>query len=250
MVNDIKHITLTKTREGVGVDARLDAGLRRYMLRIYNYLASGLILSGLVAMGVVYTPLSAVFYNVNELGQLQGLNILGMIAVFSPLVLLFIAMFAAQRMSAAATQGFYWLFVTLQGVSLSTLLLAYTGESVVRVFFITAAAFAALSLYGYTTRRDLSAMGKFLFMGMIGIVIAAVVNIFLGSSLLQFVISGVGVLVFSGLIAYDTQSIKERYDEALGSDDETKLAVFSALSLYLNFINLMQFLLAFLGERE
>ncbi|GEO82246.1 Bax inhibitor-1/YccA family protein [Pararhodospirillum oryzae] len=249
MVDISKRVALSQA--GMGVDARLDVGLRRYMLRIYNYMASGLLLSGLVAMAVVYTPLKAVFYAFDPAtGAFAGLSILGMIAVFAPLVLLFGAMFAAQRMSAAATQAFYWAFVTLQGISLSTLLVVYTGESVVRVFFITAAAFAALSLYGYTTRRDLSALGKFLFMGVVGILIAGLVNMFVESSMLQFVMSAVGVLVFSGLIAYDTQAIKERYVATMGTDEETKVAVFSALALYLNFINLLQFLLMFLGNRE
>ncbi|MBK1665415.1 hypothetical protein CKO38_11855 [Rhodospirillum rubrum] len=250
MVYDVRREHLSRGQAGVATDAQVDAGLRTYMLRVYNYLASGLALSGVIAMSVVYTPLSAAFYQVSPEGQLMGLNMLGMIAVFAPLGLLFLAMFAAQKMSAAASQMFYWAFVALQGISLSTLLLVYTGESIVRVFFITAGTFAALSLYGYTTKRDLGGFGKFLFMGLIGMLLAAVVNIFLGSSMLQFVVSAVGVLVFSGLIAYDTQAIKERYYDGLGRDSETKMAVFSALALYLNFINLLQFLLYFLGNRE
>ncbi len=250
MVYDTQREQFARARTTARPAAEVDAGLRSYMLRIYNYMASGLVLSGIVAMAVIYTPLAQVFYQVTPAGQLAGLSGLGMIAVFAPLGLLLIAMFAGQRMSATAVQGLYWAFVTLQGVSLSTLLLVYTGESVVRVFFITAGAFAALSLYGYTTKKDLSGFGKFLFMGLIGIVIAAVVNIFMQSAMMQFVISAIGVLVFSGLIAYDTQAIKERYYESMGADDQTKLAVFSALALYLNFINLMQFLLYFLGNRE
>lgn len=254
MVYDVKKETV-RGPAGVGLGSRadaaeVDAGLRGYMLRVYNYLASGLLISGLVAMGVLYTPMVSLFYQVAPNGQVMGLNMLGMIAVFAPLALLFIAMFAAQKMSAGATQAFYWAFVALQGISLSTLLVVYTGESVVRVFFITAAAFAALSLYGYTTKRDLSGLGKFLFMGVIGLLIAMVVNMFMASTMMQFIISGVGVLVFSGLIAYDTQAIKERYYDGLGHEAETKMAVFSALSLYINFINLLQFLLMFLGNRD
>jgi FtsH-binding integral membrane protein len=250
MVDDIRQAHLSRSKAGTRAEAQVDAGLRSFMLSVYNYMASGLLLSGLVALAVVHTSLAGIFYQVTPEGQLIGLNGLGMIAVFAPLALLFLVMFAGQRMSATATQAFYWAFVALQGISLSTLLVVYTGESVVRVFFITAAAFASLSLYGYTTKRDLSAFGKFLFMGLIGILIAGVVNIFVGSSMLMFVISAGGVLVFSGLIAYDTQAIKERYYAGMGHESETKLAVFSALGLYLNFINLMQFLMMFLGDRR
>jgi FtsH-binding integral membrane protein len=250
MVEDIRQAHLSRSQAGARAESQVDAGLRSFMLSVYNYMASGLLLSGLVAIAVVHTSLANVFYQVGPGGQLLGLNGLGMIAVFAPLAMLFLAMFAGQRMSGSAAQMFYWAFVALQGISLSTLLVVYTGESVVRVFFITAAAFASLSLYGYTTKRDLSGFGKFLFMGVVGILIAGIVNIFVGSSMLMFLISAAGVLVFSGLIAYDTQAIKERYYAGMGHDSETKLAVFSALALYLNFINLMQFLLMFLGNRE
>ncbi|MGB0697177.1 MAG: Bax inhibitor-1/YccA family protein [Rhodospirillaceae bacterium] len=239
----------TTPRYGAGTQtAEIDKGLRAYMLRVYNYMASGLLLSGIVALAIVNTELESIFYAQSAQGM--GLTTIGMIAMFAPLGLLLIGMFAGASMSATATQGLYWAFVTLQGVSISMLLQIYTGESVVRVFFITAAAFASLSLYGYTTKRDLTGLGKFMFMGLIGIVIAAIVNIFLGSSMLQFVISGIGVIVFSGLIAYDTQNIKQRYYEGVGHEEETKMAVWSALALYLNFINLLQFLLYFLGNRE
>ncbi|MDP1965016.1 MAG: Bax inhibitor-1/YccA family protein, partial [Reyranella sp.] len=157
----------------------------------------------------------------------------------------------AASMSTAAVQAVYWTVTALMGVSLSLLLFRYTGASVARTFFITAAAFGALSLYGYTTKRDLSAMGKFLFMGLIGLILAGIVNMIWPSGTMSFIISAVGVLIFSGLIAYDTQKIKEQYAEAWGTDVVEKIAIFGALSLYLDFVNLFQFLMSFLGqERE
>ena len=164
--------------------------------------------------------------------------------------LLLLVSFRAQSMSVGAVQAVYWAVTALMGVSLSLLLFTYTGASVARTFFITAAAFGALSLYGYTTKRDLTAMGKFLFMGLIGIVLASLVNIFLGSSGLNFIVSILGVLIFSGLIAYDTQKIKEQYNDAYGSDMADKVAIFGALSLYLDFVNLFQFLMSFFGQQR
>lgn len=233
--------------------AEIDEGLRRHMLRIYNYMAGGLAVSGLVALAVASVPsITSLFF---EVVRYQGLNYLqattlGWIAMFAPLGLLLIAAFGMRNASAGAIQVFYWAFVALQGVSLATLLFLYTGESVVRVFFITAAAFAGLSLYGYTTKRSLSALGSFMIMGLIGLIIAAIVNVFLASPMMQFVISAAGVLIFSGLIAYDTQRLKLEYSEAYDSDTTTKLAVWGALALYINFLNLFRFLLFFLGARE
>ncbi len=229
--------------------AAVDEGLRAHMLRVYNYMAAGLAVSGLVAAAITYTSFGAIFFQTNPLGGVSP-TLLGWIGIFSPLIMMLVAMFAANKLSASATQTFYWAFVALQGIGLSILLHVYTPASVVQVFFITAAAFAGLSLYGYTTKRSLSGMGSFLIMGLIGIIIAGIVNIFLASPMLQFVIAAGGVLIFSGLIAYDTQRIKEEYVETMGHDVATKTAVWAALSLYLNFINLMQFLLYFLGNRE
>ena len=181
--------------------AEVDAGLRAYMLRVYNYMATGLAISGLIAWVIANVPaVTQVFYT--PIGYTMSGNVaysptaLGMIGMFAPLGVLLIASFAGRNWSAGTTQAMYWLFVALQGVSLSILLFAYTGESVVRVFFITAAAFGGLSLYGYTTKRDLTGVGHFMFMGLIGIVIASLVNIFIGSTALQFAISVIGVLVF------------------------------------------------------
>ena len=232
---------------------QIDAGLRQYMLRVYNYMATGLAVSGLVAWMVANVPaVTAIFYNVGPMGQVMGFSALGYVGMFAPLGLLLLAAFAGRGWSAGATQAMYWAFVALQGVGLSILLMVYTGDSVVRVFLITAAAFAGLSLYGYTTKRSLSAFGSFLIMGLIGLVIASIVNIFIASDMLGFVISAAGVLIFSGLIAWDTQRIKEEYIAGFGGDSEveTKTAVWAALALYINFINLFQFLLMFLGNRE
>ena len=235
---------------GVIDRAEVDEGLRSYMLRIYNYMGTGLAVSGLVAWLIAHTSIGDMFF-VMEGGQRLGFNLLGMIGMFAPLGLLLVASFAGRNWSARATQAMYWAFVALQGIGLSILLMVYTGESVVRVFFITAAAFGGLSLYGYTTKKNLSAMGSFMIMGLIGLIIASIVNIFLASSMLAFIIAAVGVLVFAGLIAYHTQSAKEEYLAGLGSPDhETRAAVWSALALYISFINLFQFLLMFLGNRE
>src|SRR5450432_2278264 len=189
-------------------DVAFDAGLRAHMIRVYNYMASGLALSGIVAFALFSsTELASLFFQV-QAGRVVGLNILGWVAIFAPLGLLLLTSFRAAQMSVTAVQAVYWAVTALMGVSLSLLLFRYTGASVARTFFVTAAAFGALSLYGYTTKRDLTAMGKFLFMGLIGIMLASVVNIFFRSSGMSFIVSILGVLIFSGLIAYDTQKIK------------------------------------------
>jgi FtsH-binding integral membrane protein len=230
--------------------ATFDVGLRKHMLSVYNYMASGLALSGIVAFLVYSTPsIAQIFYQFNPQGRLVGMTMPGWIVTFAPLAMLF-ASGMVMRGSRGAAQAFYWVFVTLMGISLTTILYRYTGVSVARVFFITAAAFAGLSLYGYTTKRSLSAMGSFLMMGLIGLVIAMIVNIFLASPMMYFIISGLGVLIFAGLIAYDTQNLKEQYSANWDNGTADKVAIFGALGLYLNFINLFQFLLAFFGNRE
>ena len=187
--------------------------------------------------------LASLFFQV-QAGRVVGLNILGWIAIFAPLGLLLLTSFRAAQMSVGAVQAVYWAVTALMGVSLSLLLFRYTGASVARTFFVTAAAFGALSLYGYTTKRDLTAMGKFLFMGVIGLILAGLVNMIWPSGTMSFIISAAGVLIFSGLIAYDTQKIKEQYAEAWGTETAEKVAIFGALSLYLDFVNLFQFLMA------
>jgi FtsH-binding integral membrane protein len=238
-------------RAGTVADqASFDAGLRTHMVRVYNYMASGLALSGIVAFGLFSSAeLASLFFQV-EAGYVVGLNILGWVAIFAPLGLLMLVSFRAAQMSVGAIQAVYWAVTALMGVSLSLLLFRYTGASVARTFFITAAAFGALSLYGYTTKRDLTAMGKFLFMGLIGLILAGLVNMIWPSGTMSFIISAAGVLIFSGLIAYDTQKIKDQYAAAWGTDTAEKVAIFGALNLYLDFVNLFQFLMMFLGQRR
>ena len=225
------------------------------MVRVYNYMASGLALSGIVAFALFnFEGLASVFFDVRVLPSgrtaVAGLNVLGWVAILAPIGLLLLVSFRAAKMSVMSIQAVYWAVTALMGVSLSLLLFRYTGASVARTFFVTAAAFGALSLYGYTTKRDLTAIGKFLFMGVIGLILASVVNMIWPSGTMSFIISAAGVLIFSGLIAYDTQRIKEQYADAWGSDALEKVAVFGALSLYLDFVNLFQFLMSFMGQER
>jgi hypothetical protein len=226
----------------------IDVGLRKYMLRVYNYMASGLLLSGIVAVVVANTGLQELFFAQQANGRI-GSTGLGLIAMFAPIGII-LAMSFMRNLSIAALQGLYWALVSTMGIGFAVALMTYTGTSVARVFFITAASFGALSLYGYTTKRSLSGMGSFLFMGLIGIMLAGIVNIFVASSMMQFVISVGGVIVFAGLTAYDTQNIKNQYLDIRGSGLEDRAAVMGAVSLYLNFVNLFQFLLSLLGNRE
>ena len=215
----------------------VDEGLRRYMLRVYNYMASGILLSGIVA----YMAASSTSF----MQAIWG-SPLQWVVMLAPLAIIFVPF---QRLSVAAGQAVYWAFTAAIGLSLSIVLLAYTGASVARVFFITAGMFGAMSLYGYSTKADLSRFTTFLMMGVIGIVIASVVNAFLGSSALQFAISVIGVVVFTALVAWNTQMIKETYYLAQSEEDEGRSAVMGALALYVNFINLFQALLSLLGVR-
>jgi len=229
-------------RAGTVDQAAIDEGLRAYMLRVYNYMGSGLLLSGIVAFAVYSTP--ALFNAIFGSG-------LGMLVMFSPLALLLVMSFGFNKLSPTSLQGLYWAFCALNGVSMAAILAIYTGDSVAKVFFITALTFGAMSLYGYTTKRDLSGWGSFLFMGVIGILIAMVVNIFLGSSALSFVISVIGVLVFTALVAYDTQRIKSEFVAyRMEGGLATKTAVMGAVHLYILFVNIFQFLLMLLGNRE
>ena len=218
----------------------IDVGLREYMLRIYNYMASGLALTGIVA----YVAASSGFYASIARTPVMWLVIL------APLGLVMWLSYGIQRMQASTAQALFWVYSGLMGLSLGVVFLAFTGTSVARVFFITGGTFAAMSLYGYTTQRDLSGFGSFLFMGLIGIIIAGLVNIFIHSSALQFAISVIGVIVFTGLTAWDTQQIKEMYYEADGSEIASKKAIMGALRLYLDFINLFMMLLQLMGTRR
>ena len=220
------------------------------MSRVYNYMASGLALSGIVAFALFSSSeLAGLFFQMAPGNRVVGLNVLGWVAIFAPLGLLLLTSFRAAKMSLGAVQAVYWAVTALMGVPVAAVV-PYTGASVARTFFVTAAAFGALSLYGYTTKRDLTAMGKFLFMGLIGLILAGLVNMIWPSGTMSFIISAVGVLIFSGLIAYDTQKIKEQYADAWESGAAEKVAIFGALSLYLDFVNLFQFLMSFMGQNR
>jgi FtsH-binding integral membrane protein len=236
------------TRPSARTAEVIDQGLRSYMLRVYNYMAVGLGLTGIAA---VATYMAAVDNGqLTAFGQLLFVSSFKWVVILAPLALVFFLSFRVHAMSVATAQLTFWIYATLVGVSFASLGLVFTGQSIARVFFVTAASFGALSLWGYTTKRDLTGMGSFLFMGLIGILIAMVVNIFLASSALQFIISAVGVLVFAGLTAYDTQKIKEAY---LEQDDATTMgrkAIMGALNLYLDFINLFLMLLNLFGNRN
>lgn len=217
---------------------RIDEGLRSYMLSVYNYMGLGLALTGIIAFFVASTP---------ALYQPIFGTPLKWVVMLAPLGFVFFLGMRIQNMSLSAAQLTFWAFAAVMGLSMASIFLVFTGASIARVFFITAGMFGAMSLYGYTTKRDISGWGSFLFMGLIGIIIAMVVNLFLASAALQFAISVIGVLVFTGLTAYDTQRIKEMYVEADGSEVMGKKAVMGALSLYLNFINLFVMLLHLFG---
>jgi FtsH-binding integral membrane protein len=220
---------------GATVDqAFVDQALRSYMLKVYNLMASGLALSGIVAV----------------LAFNMGLAPYGMIASFAALGLIFVMSFGANKFGAGTLNVMYWAFVALMGFGLSYIFMVYTATSIVRVFFISAATFGAVSLLGYTTKRDLSGMGTFLLMALIGLIIASVVNIFLGSTMMQFIISIATVLIFTAMTAYDTQRIKSEFSESAPQEITQKQAIFGAVSLYINFINIFQALLSLLGNRE
>jgi len=219
----------------------LDQGLRSYMLGIYNYMALGLGLTGLVATLVASSP-----------ALLQAIygSPLHYVVMLAPVALVFFLSFRLHKLQASTAQTLFWTYAGLMGLSLSWIFLAYTGASVAKVFFITAGTFGAMSLYGYTTQRDLTGMGSFLFMGLIGLVLASLVNIFVKSSAFEFVLSVIGVLIFTGLTAYDTQVIKSEYIEGDDREIMMKKSIMGALRLYLDFINLFLHLLRFLGDRR
>jgi hypothetical protein len=229
------------TVQSADTQVGIDVGLRNYMLRIYNYMASALALTGIVAY---------VFAGYLETNRALVRSPVMWLIILAPLGLVMLLSYGINRLSATAAQGLFWLYAGLMGLSLSTIFLVYTGESIFRVFFITAGTFAAMSLYGYTTKRDLTQMGSFLFMGLIGIVIASLVNMFLQSGMLQWIIAVIGVIVFVGLTAYDTQTIKEMYYEGDGHEIAGKKAVMGALRLYLDFVNLFMMLIQLIGVRR
>lgn len=220
--------------------AGYDEGLRSYMLSIYNYMASAVLLTGIVALVAASTGITL---------ALAGTPLMWVV-MLAPLGFVLAMSFGLHKMSQATLNILFWAYATVMGLSLSTIFLVFTGESIAVTFFATAGAFAGLSLYGYTTKKNLSGMGSFLIMGVIGLIIASLVNLFLQSSAMSFVISGLGVLIFAGLTAYDTQRLKMQYEQLRGTEFMGKAVIMGALSLYLDFINMFMFLLNFLGNRE
>ncbi|MDP1631099.1 MAG: Bax inhibitor-1/YccA family protein [Caulobacter sp.] len=233
-------------------DMSLDAGLRAFMLGVYNKMALGLLLSaGLAFLTSSYAPVAQLLYVVTPEGGLAGFTTLGQIVRFAPLVMVVVAMFGMKNMTARSSGIYYWAIVTAIGAGLGVWLLAYTGASVFMTFLITATAFGALSLVGYTTKKDLSGFGSFLIMGVWGLIAASLANMFFNLPALYWIINVVGVLIFAGLTAYDTQRLKMTYYQIKGDGETMSVATnMGALSLYLDFINLFQFLLAFVGVRR
>jgi FtsH-binding integral membrane protein len=250
-----------QTMGRAGATVAVDEGLRAYMLSIYNYMVLGLAITGAAALAtymlsVTTDPTVAALklrdgLMLTALGKALFVSPLKWVVIFAPLGLVFLLSFAIERMRPATAQIVFWIYAALVGVSLASIFMVFTHTSIVRVFFITAASFGALSLWGYTTQRDLTGMGSFLLMGLFGVILASIVNIFMASSMLQFIISVVGVLVFAGLTAWDTQRLKTEYlYGAMDGETQERSAIIGALSLYLNFINLFTLLLQLLGQRE
>jgi uncharacterized protein len=227
-----------------------DAGLRSYMLSVYNYMLSGVLLTGIVALAFgKVAALQALLFTVQatERGMSIGPSLLGWVVMLSPLAIVFAMSFGQNRMSEGTLKALFFAYAGLLGASLSTIFITYTDTSIAQVFFGTAAGFAALSLYGYTTKKDLSGFGTFLMIGLVGLVVAMIVNIFLQSGTMSLVISAIGVLIFAGLTAYDTQKIKSMYSYVAGTREQGKVAIMGALNLYLDFINMFLFLLRLFG---
>ena len=237
---------VTQNQAGVTINGEamgsvaVDQGLRSHMLKVYNYMASGVLLTGIVALLFAQSGMAA-----------QVLNTpLRWVLMFAPLGFVMVMSFGMNKLSTTALQGLFFAFAAVMGLSMASIFLVFSGESIARTFFVTAASFAGLSLFGYTTKKDLTAMGSFLIMGVVGLFLASLVNIFLGSSTLQIVVSFLGVLIFAGLTAYDTQRIKSEYLHFAGHESLGKLAIMGALNLYLDFVNMFQFLLSFMGSRD
>lgn len=226
-------------------EVAFDAGLRSHMLSVYNYMASAVLLTGIVSLLMVSS--GAVMSLVNPQG---GASLLGWIVMLAPLGIVLWLSFGINRISTGTAQVLFWAYAGLLGASLSTIFLVYTASSIAFTFFATAAAFAGLSLWGYTTKRDLSAMGTFLVMGLVGLIVAMLINVFWQNSMFDLAISAIGVLIFAGLTAWDTQKIKSMYFEVAGTDYHGKAKIMGALALYLDFINMFLFMLRFLGDRD
>ena len=225
-----------------GRDVGLDAGLRSHMLSVYNYMASGVLLTGIVAYGAAMLRIPQQLF--------LGGNILGYVVMFAPLIMIFFLMARVSRMSTGGVQAFFWTFAAVMGLSMSIIPLLYNGSSIATAFVGTSAAFVSLSLWGYTTKKDLSGFGTFLIMGLVGLIVAMIANFFIRSDAMSMAISAIGVLLFAGLTAYDTQKIKSIYFQVAGTEFLGKAAILGALTLYLDFINMFQFLLSLIGSRD
>ena len=249
MALDFNQRTYSKTADQAGIDE----GLRAYMLKVYNYLTTGLVLTGFIAYFFGKASVAAFTPNgviLTSLGQALFNSGLSWIIMLAPLGFVFYLSARINKMSVSSAQITFWLCASIMGLSLASVFVQFTGTSIARVFFITAGTFAAMSLYGYTTKRDLTKLGGFLFMGLIGIIIASIVNIFVQSGPMAFIISIIGVLVFVGLTAYDTQTIKNMYYAGDSDSVGSKKALMGALRLYLDFINLFILLLQLFGQRR
>lgn len=245
------HTTIGRRPVSSSQAVTYDAGIRAYMLNIYNYMASGLVLTGIVALLASQSQAFLSLIYVMENGAITGMKPLAWLVMLAPLGMALALGFGVQRMSSAGAKAAFWGFAVAMGLSLTSIFLSYTGTSIARVLFITAGTFGAMSLYGYTTKRDLSKFGSFLIMGVIGLIIASLVNIFLQSSALQFALSAIGVLVFTGLTAYDTQRLKEMYYQfTLQGEAMEKAVIMGALTLYFDFINIFVSLMQLIGERR
>ena len=229
----------------------LDQGLRSYMLKTYNYMALALAITGIMAFGTLYfPPLSHLMFQVAPNGQFIGSSGLGLIITFAPLVIAIYFFSGIGKMNIDTAKILFWVYSALTGMSLSSLGLIYTGSSIAQTFFICASVFGGMSLYGYTTQKDLTSMGSFFIMGLIGLVLTSVINIFLQSPAITFATSIIGVIIFMGLIAWDTQKIKSMYFMYGGGELGQKMSIMAAFTLYLDFINLFLYLIRFLGNRK
>lgn len=233
------------TRSSTGYDK----GLKQYFLKIYSLMSGALIITAISAFSVLAIPtLTAMMYQVTPYGQIIGMTGIGWLISFTPLGIALFFAFGMHKIEAQTAQMLFWVYAMLMGMSLSSLGLIYTGASLVKTFFVCAATFGGMSIYGYTTKKDLTSMGSFLYMGLMGLIIASLVNLFMQSPAMEFALSFIGVIIFTGLIAYDTQKLKNLYFN--GADNSGKVGIIGALTLYLDFINLFIYLLRFMGQRR
>jgi uncharacterized protein len=228
-----------------------DEGLRSYMLKIYNYMTVALVITGIAALATLYfEPLTRTLFEITPTGQIVGTTMFGMLVMIAPVGIAFYFFMGIGRMQVETAQVLFWVYATLTGMSLSSLGFIYTGESIARTFFVCASVFGAMSLYGYTTQKDLTSMGSFMVMGLFGLIIASLANMFFQSAAMNFAISLIGIVVFMGLIAWDTQKLKGMYYASGGGEFGQKLSIIGAFTLYLDFINLFLYMLRFMGNRR